>query len=137
MFTSILVPVDLAHPETTAKALETAGWLAAASEAHVTYVGVTASAPDAVARNPEAFAEKLDALAAAEAEAHGIRTAAKSYVSPDPAIDLDATLMRAVREVGADLVVMASHVPGMRDRLWASHGGQLAAHAEISVFLVR
>ena len=39
--------------------------------------------------------------------------------------------------LGADLVVMATHVPNLTDYIWASHGGHLASHAKASVFLVR
>ena len=48
-----------------------------------------------------------------------------------------AALRKAIEEVGADLVVMATHIPGAAEHLFASHGGSVAAHAKISVFLVR
>jgi nucleotide-binding universal stress UspA family protein len=59
--------------------------------------------------------------------------------APTRRIDVDKVLLStAVVESGAvDLVVMQSHVPGISDYLWGSHGGHLAAHADISVFVVR
>ena len=45
--------------------------------------------------------------------------------------------VEAVHETGADLVVMASHIPGIADAIWPSHGGRLASHADVSVFVVR
>ena len=39
--------------------------------------------------------------------------------------------------VGADLVIMASHVPGMLEHIFSSHGGYIAQHAKVSVFVVR
>jgi nucleotide-binding universal stress UspA family protein len=39
--------------------------------------------------------------------------------------------------VGADLVVMATHLPGVSDYIWAGHGAHVAAHSKASVFLVR
>ena len=47
------------------------------------------------------------------------------------------TWREAAEELGADLVVMATHVPNLTDYIWASHGGHLASHAKASVFLVR
>jgi nucleotide-binding universal stress UspA family protein len=58
-------------------------------------------------------------------------------VSHDPTVDVDDALMKAVSETGADLVVMASHVPGLADYIWPSNGGKLAAHSSASVFVVR
>jgi len=42
-----------------------------------------------------------------------------------------------VEEAGADLVVMASHVPNVTDYIWPSHGGWVAEHSDASVFVVR
>ncbi len=81
--------------------------------------------------------QKLDAFGRGEAEKHGHRATTKAVISHDPSIDLDRKLAEAVRDTGADLVVMASHVPGVVDAIWPSHGGRLAAHAEVSVFVVR
>ena len=58
-------------------------------------------------------------------------------VSGDPAIELDKKLLAAVEDTGADLVVMASHIPNITDYIWASHGGTVAAHSKASVMLVR
>jgi nucleotide-binding universal stress UspA family protein len=57
--------------------------------------------------------------------------------SHDPAADLDPTLLKAVEETGADLVVMASHVPGLTDYIWPSNGGTVARRAKVSVMVVR
>ena len=58
-------------------------------------------------------------------------------ISHDMAIDLDDVLMRTANEVGADLVVMASHVPGLAEYVFASRAGYLASHAKMSVLVVR
>lgn len=137
VFTSILVPVDLGHIGALEKALDVAADLGQAGGATVTYVGVTTSAPTEIAHNPEEFGQKLSAFAEEQGLRRGIKTAAKAYTSHDPATDLDKTLLGAIAETGADLVVMGTHVPGLADRLWASHGNHIATHAAISVFLVR
>ncbi len=137
MYRKIMVPVDLAHIDQIDKALKTAAGLAQHYKASIVYVGVTAASPGPVAHTPQEYAEKLAKFASAQASAHGIEASAKAYTSHDPAIDLDGTLQNAVTELGADLVIMASHVPNLTDYLWPSHGGKLATHANASVFVVR
>lgn len=137
MFRNILVPVDLAHIDQLGRALAAAADLSRHYGAPVRYVAVTAQTPTAEARTPRQFAEKLDAFARAQAEEHGIETSARSYASHDPAIDINSTLLAAIDEAGADLVVMASHVPDAADYLWPSHGGSVASHSQASVFVVR
>lgn len=137
MYRRIMVPVDLAHIDKLDKALGSAAGLAKHFGAPVTYVGVTAATPSAVAHTPSEYAKKLAAFAKSQGDAHGIDADAKPITSHDPAIDLDGALLDAVEELGADLVVMASHVPNLTDYLWPSHGGKLATHAKTSVFLVR
>ncbi|EAQ01583.1 Universal stress protein (Usp) [Pseudooceanicola batsensis HTCC2597] len=137
MFKKIMVPVDLAHADRLEKALACAGALASQFGAETIYVGVSAAAPSSVAHTPEEFAQKLSAFAKEQAQRHGITTGAHAMTSHDPATDLDPTLMKAVDETGADLVVMASHVPNIADYVWPSNGGTLASHAKASVLVVR
>ncbi|ROU04291.1 universal stress protein [Histidinibacterium lentulum] len=137
MFSKIMVPVDLGHADKLGKALGVASQMARNSGAEVVYVGVTGSAPTRVAHTPEDYAAKLDAFAAEQAETGGHAAAGHAMVSHDPATDLDASLAKAAEETGADLVVMATHVPGAFDAFGPNHGGALARHSKISVFLVR
>ena len=137
MFSKIMVPVDLAHKSALDRALQTAAMLAKSMDASVCYVGVTAETPTAIAHNPKEFAQKLDAFAEAEAEAHGIRGDSLAVSAHDPAIDLNDDLLKAAEQIGADLIVMASHIPNLADHLWPSHGGQIAKRAKASVLVVR
>lgn len=137
MFTRIMVPVDLAHMPALGKSLDVAADMAKQHKLPVTYVGVTAAAPGSVAHNPAEYADKLAAFGAEQASENGIETDTKAVVSHDPSTDIDDALLKAVGETGADLVVMASHVPGLTDYLWPSNGGKIAAHASASVFVVR
>ncbi len=137
MFSSIMTPVDLAHLERLRKSLDVAAGLARQYDARVTYVAVTTPEPTSVAHSPEEFAAKLEAFASSEAESQGIAAGSKSLVSHDPSADLDKTLLHAVDDIGADLVVMQSHVPNLADYLWPSNGGSIAAHSKASVFVVR
>ncbi len=137
MYKQIMVPVDLAHLDQLGKALSTAADLAAHYKIPVCYVAVGPTAPTQVAHNPTEFADKLTAFAAEQGKSYGHQSRAKAYTSADPATDLDDVLLKAVADVGADLVVMASHVPNLADYIWPSNGGKIASHAATSVFLVR
>jgi len=137
MFKHIMAPVDLSHKATLKKALTATGDIAGHYNTPVTYVAVAASAPGVLGHNPKEFAATLASFAAEQAAKYGITADSKPLISHDPTIDLDDTLLKAVDELGADLVVMASHVPGLADYVWPSNGGTIAAHARASVFVVR
>lgn len=137
MFQKIMAPVDLAHVERLATALGCAADLARHWDVPIVYVGVTSSAPNQLARTPEEFGQKLGAFATQEAAKHGVETSAHTAIAHDPTTEIDDALMRAIGETGADLVVMASHVPNVMDYIWPSNGGKLAEHATCSVMVVR
>ena len=137
MFQRIMVPVDLAHLSKLERALRVVAEEARHHKAPVTFVSVTASAPSALAHNSEEFGEKLDAFAKDQSEKWGIAATALAVVSNDPVTDVDDTLLRAINETGADLVIMASHKPDLADYFWPSNGGKIASHSDASVFIVR
>ncbi|WP_095590869.1 universal stress protein [Actibacterium ureilyticum] len=137
MFTQIMAPVDLAHAERLGRALGVTADLARHYGAPVCYVAVGAATPGKLAHTPQEFQQKLDAFAAEQAAKHGHSATAKALITPDPAVDMDDSLLKAVEQVGADLVVMASHVPGVADYLLPSHGGRMASHSGASVLIVR
>ncbi|UYV35803.1 universal stress protein [Rhodobacteraceae bacterium D3-12] len=137
MFSNIMVPVDLAHIDDLRRALDCAGDLARHYDAKITFVGVTAAAPSATAHDPKEFQQKLTAFADKEGATFGVTTKAHTVISHDPATDLDNALLKATKETGADLVVMASHLPALKDYLWPSNGGKVAAHAACTVMVVR
>ncbi|MFD3189647.1 universal stress protein [Sedimentitalea sp. HM32M-2] len=137
MFKKIMVPVDLVHATKLQRALQVAADMAGLYQAETCYVAVTASTPGPAAHNPQEFAGKLDEFAKGEGQRHGHRVTSHTIISHDPAVDMDHDLLKAREEIGADLVVMASHVPGMADYLFPSHGGRMAQHAGVSVLIVR
>ena len=137
MYKNIMVPVDLAHQKTLDKALAVATDLARHYGAALCVVGVTASQPSSVARSSAEYAEKLAAFAAQLSEKSGLKIETRAVVSHDPARDLDSALGKAAGELGADLIVMASHVPSFAEHIFASNAGYLASHVERSVFIVR
>ncbi|MGI9476577.1 MAG: universal stress protein [Hyphomicrobiaceae bacterium] len=137
MYKNIMVPVDLAHPEKLTKALAVSADLARHYGAILTAVSVTASAPTTVAHTPQEFAAKLQAFGEEQSKAHGVTFATRATVSPDPVIDMDDALEKTASELGCDLVVMASHVPGFAEHIFASRAGYLASHSALSVLVVR
>ncbi len=50
---------------------------------------------------------------------------------------MDDTLVQAVEDVGADLVVMATHLPKHLDAIMPANGSKVASHTEASIMLVR
>ena len=62
-----------------------------------------------------------------------------AIVAHDPAVELDNKLLDTIESTGADLVVMASHLPGLADKLHIlrSNAGTIASKAKVSVFVVR
>jgi len=132
-----MVPVDLVHADKLEKALTIAANLSKNFNAPICYVGMTAKTPSPVAHTPTEFAEKLAEFARAQSAAHGVQASSKAYPLDDPAVDMSGALLSAVEDLGADLVVMASHIPNVTDYVWPSHGGKVATHSKASVLLVR
>lgn len=137
MYKTIAVAVDLAHVDRLPKSLQTAADLAKLYGATLHYIGATTETPSSVAHTPAEYKAKLDRFAAERAAEHGIDTKAKAIVSLDPAVDLDRDLIKACKEIKADLVVMASHIPGVKEHLISSNAGYIASHSGFSVFVVR
>lgn len=138
MYRKMMVPVDLVHEEALEKALATAADLAKHYRIPLCYVGVTAPTPGSVAHNPEEFNARLEEFGKGQASARGLEdVTTKAYTSHDPAVDLDDTLLKAIDETGADLVVMSSHIPGFPEYIFASNAGYVAMHAKVSVLVVR
>lgn len=137
MYRKILVPVDLAHAESLEKALSAAASLGAHFGASLHLVAVTGSGPSHIAKTPEEFEEKLEEFAALQSRRRSIEMAPHAALSHDPEVDLAWAIRQMADEIGADLIVMATHVPGFAEWIFASHGGAVASHASQSVMLVR
>lgn len=137
MFKKIMAPVDLRHTEDIQPALNIADELARSHGATLVYVGVASSAPNALGHNPDEFADKLDAFARKRAEKSGLTIETRPMITHDPAVDMNEHLIDAIKQTGCDLVVMQTHRPGWFDHWFTSHGGYVATHAPVSVFLVR
>jgi nucleotide-binding universal stress UspA family protein len=137
MYRKVIFPVDLTHIGQLTRALQTAIDLALHYKAEICFVGVTGTAPSAIARTPQEFERKLEDFATEQGHAYGLPCSATTCISHDPTIDTDKTLLKAISDLGGDLVVMQTHVPHVLDYIWAGHGDTIATHATVSVFLVR
>ncbi|WP_405231205.1 universal stress protein [Lentisalinibacter salinarum] len=133
----IMVPVDLAHLDSLDKALRTAADLAAGYRIPVCYVSVAPGAAPLTAAQADEFREALDTFALDQAERHGFEATARAVIPEDDSLDVREALMRALEESGADLVVMASHIPDVDDRMFASNAAYVASSAPITVMVVR
>jgi nucleotide-binding universal stress UspA family protein len=137
MTSKILVPVDLEHAEKLTKGLKVAASIAKSEGARVCFLGVTGTQPTSVAATPEVYAGKLAAFAEDQAKTRGIDATSRAVTVHDTAVELADTILTAAKEIDADLIVMASHMPGLREHLFATNAGYIANHAPISVYVVR
>ncbi|MEJ6392522.1 universal stress protein [Gymnodinialimonas sp. 2305UL16-5] len=138
MYSKILVPVDLDHIDKLAKALDAAAQAAQASSGTVVYVNVVDAVPTPSPRTEgERMAERLKAFTKEQAEAHGIATQDHVALRGDLHLNVGSDIIRTAKEAECDLIVMASHIPGIRDHFLSSNAGYVASHAPISVHIVR
>ncbi|MEM6624421.1 MAG: universal stress protein [Pseudomonadota bacterium] len=137
MFKKIMVPVDLRHEHGSDRAVAVAADMGKHYGAEVQLVSVTGTGPNLVAKNPEEYADKLTRFAQARTSRHGVDMIPHTETSNDVSVELDNVLSDSAEKIGADLVVMASHVPGLAEHVFASNAGYLASHASMSVMVVR
>jgi nucleotide-binding universal stress UspA family protein len=137
MFSKIMVPVDLVHKDTLQKALDVAGDMAKQYGASIDVVSVGGELPGELGHTPREFGDRLQGFADELREKYGVTVKADPLMAHDPAVETTAELMKAIDKIGADLVIMASHKPGFVEHIFSSHGGYIAQHAKVSVFVVR
>ena len=137
MFKHIMVPVDLAEKDALHKAVWVAADLARHYGARMNLVSISGGLQGNVSHSHEEYGRRLALYAEEIANANKIKVGSMNYSVPDPSVEVDQKLMQLIEELNADLVVMASHQPRWIDYIINSHGGRLASHAPISVFVVR
>ena len=138
MFKSILVPIDPGQAEKGAALIGKARQLLdkdgtitlfTAVEEPPAYIAV--ELPSDLMKNSLANAERL--LGDLH-EASGLGKAAKTIVRPGRAA---TTILEVAEDIGADLIMVASHRPGMQDYLIGSTAARTVRHAKCSVLVVR
>ncbi|WP_338549351.1 universal stress protein [Roseovarius phycicola] len=137
MFKHILVPVDLDEKDNVQRAIAVASDQAKLYSAKLTLISVTGGLQAKMSHSSVKYAQLLGEFAAEQAAQHGVKINSHVYGVPDPSVEVDRKLLEAIVEFEADLVVMATHQPGWVEYFIASHGGRMATHAPVSVFVVR
>ena len=137
MFKNIMIPVEFQHKDRLSRVLDIAGMLAkvGGGTLHLVHVGAIPSGDEGKSLDDQRL--KLENFAREVSVSHKVPVQAKTIVAYDPDAELKSRLMSAVKSTKADLVVVGSHVPVLGDYFFTSHGGYLAEHAEVSVFVVR
>lgn len=135
MYKTILVPVATDHSEHTKTALEVARALRAKG-GKIIAVHAVEPIPGYVAQYlPEGQSE----ASRAQAEA-GLQTETEDAKDVERVL-IDGSAGRAITEfatkIGADLIVIASHKPGLQDYFLGSTAARVVRHAQCAVHVVR
>lgn len=138
MYSSVLVPVDLDEPSSWRKALPAARRLAESFDASLTLCTIV---PDSATRfraqtSSEAIHHLLD-----EARTGLVRLTQELGLR-DIEIEVGmgsvpGGIIAIAENVGADLIVLSSHRPEMKDWLIGANAVRLVRHAPCSVMVVR
>ena len=141
MFKTILMPVDLGEESSWRKALPAALFHARGDGGTLTLVTIVPDFGEAMveAYFPADFADK--ATAGAQADLEAFRVAHVPADVPTKVVVRSGTIYHEIialgEEIGADLIVMASHRPALRDYLLGPNAGHVVRHAKCSVLVVR
>lgn len=140
MYSSILVPIDIEEPSSWHAALPVAIELTRAFGAELHVVTVVRDI-DAIwqAQYSLLSYEKLVEAARVRLTAL-IKEAAPHDLQPLISVGYGSVygeILRIARATGADLIVMASHRPEMKDYLLGANAARVVRHAPLSVLVVR
>lgn len=140
MFKTVLVPIDFEHDGSWERSLEAAFSIARLDDAKLHILHVIRSTPPVVAQYlPKDYAPtaEIAALAALKekVKARGVTESEARFIVRHG--EIYPEILDVAGEIGADLIVMAAHKPGMSDYLLGTTAARVARHAKCSVFLVR
>lgn len=141
MYRDILLPVDLAQPETQQKALETG----------IEYARVFGSLLHVVTVVPDFGLSIVGSFFPKDQEKQALehaRQALHAYTAERVPEGLPVQhivghgrvyeeILRYARELDVDLIVMASHHPALQDYLLGPNAARVVRHADCSVLVVR
>ena len=134
MYKTILVPVDLSHPELGEKTLKIAKAIGG-DACRVILLNVVEEVPSYIAtqlpagtleHNLESAREKLAALAGNSGAEVDVRLG-----------HAHLTILEEARRLGIDLIVLASHRPGLEDYFLGSTAARVVRHADCAVLVDR
>jgi nucleotide-binding universal stress UspA family protein len=141
MYTSILLPIDTGHESSWEKAGPVAVRIAQEEGAKIHVMTVIPDFGMSVVGSffPSNFAD--DALKAAETELEKIAADIVPQDLLDGTSTVSGTIYKRIlvkaEELGADLIVLASHRPEKADYLLGPNAARVVRHANCSVFVVR
>ena len=134
MFKTILVPIDIGHPEVGKETLALARAIGG-KQSHIAAVYVVADIPGYVTIElPTGLLEKNLIQARAELKALADDVGADSEVLSGHA---PLRILDYAKDIGADLIVIASHRPGLQDYFLGSTAARVVRHAECAVLVNR
>lgn len=140
MYKNILVPIDVSEPSSWEKALPVAIELAEVLDAQI-HVMTVVREIDAILKAQYSLLvyerlirEAETRLASIVAQVVPRELGARSTVGQG---SVYAEILRLARETDADLIIMASHRPEMKDYLIGSNAARVVRHATCSVLVVR
>ena len=141
MYKEILLAVDLNDIDSQRKAIETTTRLARAFGArmHVQTVLPDFGLPTVASYFPKDFESK-----AVESAKQALDDLVKQNISEDLTVQqivgrgtIYREILSCADEIGADLIVMASHRPDLQDYLIGPNASRVTRHAACSVLVVR
>lgn len=141
MYKDILLPVDLNHESSWKKALPTALEYCKAFGAnlHVMTVVPDFGLPIVAGYFPKDFESK--AREGANKQLHAfVADRVPSDIKVQHIVaegTVYGEILRVAKDVGADLILMASHRPELQDYLLGPNAARVVRHANISVLVVR
>lgn len=136
MYRQILVPVETSHTDRGRSMIEVAKNLADEG-ATITLINVVEDVPSYVqVQLPESVLEEAKASARKELEAIATATGVKTHVEIRRG-RAHSVILAYAAETGADLIVIASHQPGLQDFLLGSTAARVVRHATCSVLVIR
>ena len=136
MFKTILVPIDVGNADNSNHIINIAA-ANADDNARIILLNVVEDIPKWVAVElPDGFLEK--SYNDSRKQLEDIANASEFKPEADVRIGHPyQTILDTVREVDADLIVIASHQPGLQDYLLGSTAAKVVRHARCSVLVVR
>ena len=139
MYRSILVPVDLDQPSSWEKTLPTAVALCRCFDASLALATVVPDWRLALEAqwSPIAFREFLDVAGAGLAALAASVTEVADVGHHVETGGVYAGILAVAERIEADLIILSSHRPEMKDYLLGANASRVVRHARCSVFVVR
>jgi nucleotide-binding universal stress UspA family protein len=140
MFKSIVVPIDIAQPSSWTLALPEAIELARASGGSIAVITVVRDIRAVLEGMHFPFQVEIMMSKSAETLAQIVARYRDSGVVLEEEVrfgSIGQEILAAARERRAELILMASHQPGLRDYLIGPNAAHVAHHAHCSVLVLR